>query len=620
MIDAREWLEPDGRGGYVMGAADGVRSRRYHSYLLSASKPPEGRKVLVGDLEVFVETPNGRFALSGHRYRGDIVYPDGPARLVSFAWLPWPRWEWRCEDGTHVACELVCVPEQPRTHMRWLRVAGDGPASLWVRPLLAGRDYHSLHHENGAFRFDADVHGQRVSWSPYDGVATIRALANARYDQAPDWYRHFIYAWDRERGLDYEEDLASPGAFTFDLAAGPAALVLASDELPEQGAREIVDNAFAAERKRRQQFPTLLHRAASQYVAARADGKTIIAGYPWFADWGRDTFVSLRGTCLATGHRDTARKILAQWAKQVSEGMLPNRYDENDEQPEFNSVDASLWFVIAADAAGDGDPAIHHAIDEIVAGYARGTRHRIGATDDGLLACGVPGLQLTWMDAKVDDEVVTPRIGKPVEVQALWINALAIAGKRDPKWRALADKARAAFNARFWSGNGLYDVVDCDHFAGTTDATCRPNQIFAVGGLPLQIVDGDRARAIVDVVEQKLWTPAGLRSLAQDDDRYRGRYVGDRYERDHSYHNGPVWPWLAGPFVEAWVRVRGNTSEAKREARRRFFEPLLARLELAGMGHLSEICDGDAPHRPVGCPFQAWSMAEALRLDEVVLT
>jgi predicted glycogen debranching enzyme len=324
--------------------------------------------------------------------------------------------------------------------------------------------------------------------------------------------------------------------------------------------------------------------------------------------------------CLATGERELARRILAQWASQVSEGMLPNRYDEHDARPEFNSVDASLWFVIAADAAGDGDPAIAQAITEIIAGYARGTRHRIGMTADGLLACGEPGLQLTWMDAKVDGEVITPRIGKPVEVQALWINALAIAGKRDAKWGPLADRARAAFRERFWSGSGLYDVVDCDHVAGAVDGTCRPNQVFAVGGLPLQLVDGERARAIVDTVEQKLWTPAGLRSLAADDDRYRGRYVGDRVERDHSYHNGPVWPWLAGPFVEAWVRVRGNTAEAKREARRRFLEPLLARLELAGVGHLSEICDGDPPHRPVGCPFQAWSVAEALRLDQVVLT
>jgi glycogen debranching enzyme len=595
--DAREWLEADGLGGYAMGSADGIRTRRYHGLLLSATRPPEGRRMLVADLEVFIETAAGRFALTSHRYRGDVVHPDGEAHLASFQWQPWPRWEWALPDGTRIAGELCVVPGRAAVHQRWT-----GSGRLYVRPMLAGRDYHSLHHENGAFRFDAEVSGDTVTWRPYDGVPAITARANGRYEHAPDWYRNFIYTWDRERGLDYEEDLASPGTFTFDL---PARLSF-GDAMP-------VDDAFAGERTRRAAAPTPLARAADSYIARRGSGKTIIAGYPWFADWGRDTFVSLRGLC----DRDVALAILEQWAGSVSEGMLPNRYTEHDEQPEYNSVDAALWFVIAAGALGEPTPTVARAIEEIVDGYTRGTRHRIGADRDGLLACGVPGLQLTWMDAKVDGEVVTPRIGKPVEVQALWFNALVIAGRREQ-----AERVRAAFGERFWdAANGqLYDVVDCDHLAGEVDASCRPNQIFAVGGLPHALLDGDRARAVVDVVERRLLTPAGLRSLASDDDRYRGRYVGGRVERDRSYHNGPTWPWLLGPFVEAWVRVRGNTADAKREARKRFLDPLLERLQVAGLGHLSEICDGDAPHRPVGCPFQAWSVAEALRLDRSVLT
>jgi predicted glycogen debranching enzyme len=610
MDDGREWLEADGLGGYAMGCADGIRTRRYHALLLAATRPPEGRMVLVADLEVFVETRGGRFALSSHRYRGDAVFPDGSRRLAAFDWQPWPRWEWALDDGTKIALELAIAPGAPRVALRWTRIAGAGPAKLLVRPMLAGRDYHALHHENAAFRFAAELRGQSVRWQPYDSVPAISALANARYDHAPDWYRNFLYAWERERGLDCEEDLAAPGTFTFDLAA-PAALVFAAGEL-DGDARELVDHTFAAERTRRAAFPSPLHRAADAYFVRRGSGKTVIAGYPWFADWGRDTFVSLRG--LGLGRPDVARDILLQWAGAVSEGMLPNRYSV-DEQPEYNSVDAALWFVIAAEPFAR-EPAIARAIQQIVDGYSRGTRHRIRADADGLLACGEPGLQLTWMDAKVGGDVITPRIGKPVEIQALWCNALSIAGRRDA-----FERARAALVEKFWdpARRQLHDVIDCDHVPGRVDATCRPNQLFAVGGLPLLLVDGERARAIVAAVERALWTPAGPRSLAPADERYRGRYVGGVEQRDRSYHNGPVWPWLAGAFVEAWVRVRGGGPDVIAEARTRFLAPLLARLDLAGLGHLSEICDGDPPWRPVGCPFQAWSMAELLRLDQVVL-
>jgi predicted glycogen debranching enzyme len=301
--------------------------------------------------------------------------------------------------------------------------------------------------------------------------------------------------------------------------------------------------------------------------------------------------------------------------------MLPNRFDERDATPEYNSVDAALWFVIAADAFLAGEVGrtdrdrIETAIQAIVAGYRAGTRHGIRADDDGLIACGEHGLQLTWMDAKIGHDVITPRIGKPVEIQALWINALAIAGFDEE-----AERATETFVARFWDEERgqLHDVVDCDHVRGTFDATCRPNQIFAIGGLPRSLLQNPQARSVVDVFERALWTPAGPRSIHPDDPRYVGRYSGGPGERDRCYHNGPVWPWLAGAFVEAWVRVRGSTAEAKREARRKFLEPMQERLEIAGLGHIAEICDGDPPHRPVGCPFQAWSVAELLRIEALL--
>jgi predicted glycogen debranching enzyme len=313
--------------------------------------------------------------------------------------------------------------------------------------------------------------------------------------------------------------------------------------------------------------------------------------------------------------------------------MLPNRFPDGGEQPEYNSVDASLWYIVAVHdllAASPKDNGIvspsqrkslQKAVDAILAGYSGGTRYGIRMEEDGLLAAGAPGVQLTWMDAKIGEWVVTPRIGKPVEVQALWLNALWIGSRFDACWKAALARGTESFAQRFWNGKSgcLFDVVDADHQPGNVDPSFRPNQIFAVGGLPLALVEGEAAKQIVDSVEQRLLTPLGLRSLAPDEPGYTPSYEGGVRERDGAYHQGIVWPWLIGPFVEAWVRVNGDNAAAKREARARFLTPLLAHLDYAGLGHVSEIADGEAPFMPRGCPFQAWSLAELIRLDRVVL-
>jgi predicted glycogen debranching enzyme len=619
-----EWLETDGLGGYAMGRSDGIRTRRYHGVLVAAARPPTERMVLVADLEVYADGE----ALSSHRYageHGDVINPDGVRRLVGFSAAPWPRWEYAFADGARIACELVMMPGAPRVLVRWTQLAG-APRSLRVRPFFAGRDHHALHHENPAFGFVPALHGARATWYPYAGVPTIVAEApGAIYMHAPDWYRRFRYTDEADRGLDAEEDLASPGEWIYDLTAGPALLGLACDGAALDA---LLAAGFDGEAARRARFASPLHRAADAYLVARGAGTTVIAGYPWFTDWGRDTFISLRGLALGCGRIDDARGLALAWCAALSEGMLPNRFLDAGERAEYNAVDASLWFVVAADAllavSGSCDAAaratIEATIDAIVAGYAAGTRHGIRLAPDGLLACGEPGLQLTWMDAKVGDHVVTPRIGKPVEIQALWANALAIAGRRDPRWLEVLARTRAAFAARFWNpARGcLFDVVDVDHVAGAVDDRLRPNQLFAVGGgLPLALLDGDRARAVVDVCERALWTPAGPRSLAPDEPGYAPHYQGGPVARDLAYHQGTVWPWLTGPFVEAWLRVRGNTNEARRAARAQFLAPMLA--QLGAHGHLPELADAEPPHAAAGCPFQAWSVAEALRLDVDVL-
>jgi predicted glycogen debranching enzyme len=330
---------------------------------------------------------------------------------------------------------------------------------------------------------------------------------------------------------------------------------------------------------------------------------------------------------------DTAREILLEWAGAVSEGMLPNLFPDGRSEPEFNSVDASLWYIIvvheflrvAEATSGMVSPTeqqkLREAVAAILSGYAKGTRFGIHLDEDGLLAAGVLGVQLTWMDAKVGDWVVTPRIGKPVEVEALWLNALWIGSAFVPEWREVFERGRVAFTERFWNETGgyLYDVVECDHQQGTVDPAFRPNQVFAIGGLPVALVEGERARRIVDAIETRLWTPMGLRSLAPGEAGYVSHYRGGVRERDGAYHQGTVWPWLAGPFIEAWVRARAGTDEAKQEARERFLGPLLRHLDEAGLGHVSEIADADPPHTPRGCPFQAWSVGELLRLLHSVL-
>jgi predicted glycogen debranching enzyme len=637
----REWLETDGLGGFASGPVSGPRTRRYHGLLVAATRPPTGRMMLVSGMDVTVQTPGGQWVLAAQRYAPDVVTGDGERFAVGFTHDPWPTWVYRLPDGTELAQELFMRAGTPQTFVTW-RLRTRSPARLSVRPFLAGRDFHALMHENPVLSFEprrvASQAGPFLRFQPYAGGPTLAVASNGTYEHQPHWYRNFVYDEERRRGLDFTEDLAAPGTWTFDLSTGEAVLAFAAERAEQDPAivpaRAALEAARISERARRAALGAPLERAADQYVVARGAGRTIIAGYPWFGDWGRDTFIAMRGLCLATGRVGVAFDILSAWAGLVSDGMLPNFFPDGSGQPEYNSVDASLWYVVtAAEALRAAERAplssraaerqrVVDACDAILAGYARGTRHGIRATADGLLAAGVRGQQLTWMDARVDGREITPRIGKPVEVQALWWNALSAAATfgtpASARWRDLATRAHASFEARFWDDahDRLYDVVDVDHQPDMVDATLRPNQIFALGGLPLPLLTGVRAQQVLATVEAALLTPMGLRSLAPSEPGYCPRYQGGVAARDGAYHQGTVWPWLLGPFVEAFVRVHGDTRDAKLTARRRFLNPLLARL---GPGHLPEVADGDSPYTPGGCPFQAWSVGEALRLDRLVL-
>jgi predicted glycogen debranching enzyme len=631
---SREWIEPDGLGGFASGTVSGVRTRRYHGLLLAATTPPTGRVMLVNGLEVWATTPGGRVALSTHLYAPGVQHPDGVRRLTAFSTDPWPTWTWDLGDGRTLTGEVVVTHGAARMLCLWT-LYGPGPVTLEIRPLLSGRDYHALHHENPAFDASTRVDGAALEWQPYAGLPAIRCSTTGTFQAAPEWFRHYLYAVERERGLDDTEDLASPGVIRCSMYDGRSVCVFEAGPFADppladaHAVREAGTRWAGAERRRRRAFPTPLHRAADAYVVRRGSGRTIIAGYPWFTDWGRDTFIALRGLCLATGRFADARDILLEWSGAVDRGMLPNRFPDAGDAPEFNAVDASLWFVVAVGellTEADRRPRLlsraqrhllQDAVTAILSGYAAGTRYGIRLDDDGLIAAGEPGQQLTWMDARVGGREITPRIGKPVEIQALWLNAVQTAAAFDSRWSEALTRGRASFERRFWNASVgcLFDVVDVDHRPGTADATLRPNQILAVGGLPLPVVTGERAAAIVAVVERDLWTPLGLRTLAPGEPGYAGRYEGPPDVRDAVYHQGTAWPWLLGPFVDAWLRVHGDGTDQRAEAERRFVAPLRDHLAKAGIGHVSEIADADPPHTPRGCPFQAWSVGELLRID-----
>ncbi|MEI9951736.1 MAG: amylo-alpha-1,6-glucosidase [Pseudomonadota bacterium] len=630
-----EWLEADGLGGFASGTTSGVATRRYHALLLSAQNPPASRFVLVNGFRAWLETPEGTVQLTRHHFAPQVL-TEADARIDVFTCEPWPTVRYVTAAGLVLIQEMFVLHGSPTVLLSFRLERPESGVKLCLRPFLSGRDFHSLQRENSAFRFEPEEHSARLRFSPYPDVPQIDMLSNGRYTHAPEWYRNFRYAEEEQRGLDCDEDLAAPGILSFDLAAGPAIWISSAttpgEALPEGvSAEDFLASSSRRERARRSAFANPLERAADSYLVARGRGRTIIAGYPWFCDWGRDTFIALRGLCLATQRFREARDILVEWSRVVSEGMLPNRFPDGNGLPEYNSVDASLWYVIAGsellkDPRGGSvlsptdRQALKSAILAIVSGYARGTRFGIRRDSDGLLACGEAGVQLTWMDAKVGDYVVTPRSGKPVEIQALWLNAVAAAAALAPEFAGWVESARASFEVRFWNeaSGSLNDVVDVDHQPGRVDPSVRPNQIFAAGGLPLSLLSPERARRVIDTVEQQLLTPIGLRSLAANDPAYVAHYQGGVWQRDTAYHQGTVWPWLMGPFVEAWLKSRGNTNSAKREAEQRFIAPLRTHLYRAGIGHVSEIADAEAPHTPRGCPFQAWSVSELTRISALI--
>jgi predicted glycogen debranching enzyme len=630
----REWLETNSLGGFASSTIVGLNTRRYHGLLVAATKPPVGRMVLLSKLEETLVVNGERYDLSSNQYPG-AIHPQGYQYLKSFQLDHFPVYTYEVA-GVVIEKAVFMAHGENTTVVQYKRRRKSRTVKdcrLEIRPLVAFRDYHSTTHENDAINSHVEISDGLATIKPYADLPELYFAHDAdELELAGYWYRNFEYRVERERGLDFVEDLFNPFVLKFDLTGKAAVSIIASTTQQKIGDANKLRKAERARREKivksapaKDELVRALTCAADQFIVARGEQKTVIAGYHWFSDWGRDTMIALPGLTLTAGRYDIARSILLEFAKHVDQGMLPNRFPDAGEQPEYNTVDATLWYIEAIRAlvehTGDYDfvrENLYEVLVEIINWHERGTRYRIHVDEDGLLFAGEAGVQLTWMDAKVGDWVVTPRIGKPVEIQALWHNALRSMEEfatrfgdqaNAERFGSMAARAKESFNRQFWNEEAgcLYDVVD----GAQRDGSIRPNQIFAVS-LRHPMLDAEASKRVIAVVERELLTPVGLRSLAASDPRYIGRYEGDMRSRDGAYHQGTVWAWLIGPFITAYLKAHGEGKAARKRARA-WLAGFGDHLSDACLGQVSEIFDGDAPHAPRGCVAQAWSVAEILR-------
>ena len=623
----REWLETNGLGGFASETITGLHTRRYHGLLCAAIKPPSERFLLLSKLEETLVVDGVRYELGVNTYPG-AIHPEGYRLQNSFRLEPFPVYTWRVEE-IEFSKSIFLVHESNTVVVEYfLRAQGDAARrdiKLEVRPLLAYRGYHELAHRNDAFRTGYETADGQVTVSPYDHLPPLYFAHDAvQVESSGNWYFNFEYEEERLRGLDYQEDLFQPFVLHFDLNTHPQAAVIGSlDRRPIESVPELRQ----AEMARRKSLGGQLAAAADQFIVRRGERHSIIAGYPWFADWGRDTMISLPGLTLCTARSFIAREILEEFSLWIRDGMLPNWFPNGNEQPEYNTVDAALWYFEAVRAyievSGDFDwlfGSIYPGLTQIIDAYVRGTHYGIGLDTDGLIRAGEPGMALTWMDARPNGIPSTPRIGKPVEIQALWYNALRIMESfstlhdddRKDHYAGMADLARASFETKFWnaSKNCLFDVVE------PNDASIRPNQIFALS-LPNKIVDTETALHVLEVVERELLTPFGMRTLSPRDPKYCPSYGGDVLTRDSHYHQGTVWPWLMGHFVMAYFDAHDRDSVARQKCLQ-WLSALKEYRIREGMNQLPEVFDGDPPHRAGGCPAQAWSLALLIQAFRMV--
>jgi predicted glycogen debranching enzyme len=625
-----EWLLGNGTGGFAMGTVSGANTRRYHGLLVASLHPPVERLVTLARLEETVLSSKGELPLSVNQYPGTL-HPDGYRRLTGFRLDPGPVWTWEV-GGVRIEKRLRLIPGEQTVLVQY---ASSAQVRLRIEPLLAFRDYHALAHRNlaafGGVEEKVEGATHRLRFQPYDTLPSLWLVHSGRpFAAAPTWHDNLEYLEELDRGLDFREDLLVPGSFVLELEAASPGFVGATLDPLRTFDAESARRSFAEESARpvRTEVKTRLDAAAEAYLVRRADrSATLIAGYPWFTDWGRDTMIALPGLLIARGELDTARQVLEGFLKHLDGGLVPNRFPDAAGPAEYNTADATLWMfqaVHALEQAGGASKFVrdtfYPAALNILDAHQRGTHHGIRVDPvDGLLVAGDSGSNLTWMDARVDGVPATPRHGKPVEINALWYNALRLTagwahqlgdGGREAELDREADRVQTSFDGAFWNKHrgACFDVI----LPEGPDARMRPNQLLALS-LPFPLLDLERRHRVLSAVESTLLTPVGLRTLAPGDPGYRPVYRGGPAARDAAYHQGLVWPWLIGPYVDALFAVRGKGAGTQMRARSAL-AGLLSRLETGCLGQLPECFEPEPPFRAVGAPAQAWSVAEVLRV------
>jgi predicted glycogen debranching enzyme len=637
--ESREWLVTNGIGGYASGTIAGLLTRRYHGLLMAALKPPLGRTLLLAKVDENALYGDKIYPLCTNRWTDGIVSPNGYQHIERFSLEGTiPVWRFACADAL-LEKRIWMQQGANTTYVHYFLRRASQPLQLTLKAMVNYRDYHGSTQSNG-WKMSVELVERGICVTAYESAVPLYLLSDrASAVPAHNWYYGFDLVAERYRGLSDREDHLHAATFQIIINPGESLTFVASTEkepnlngetalklrrTQEQKLITLWKSSRSSHAKETPAWVNHLVLAADQFIVDRPrhddiHGKTIIAGYHWFSDWGRDTMISLPGVTLSTGRPEIARSILRTYAKYVDKGMLPNRFPDAGETPEYNTVDATLWYFEALHAyyrfTEDDDllEELFPILVDIIDWHSRGTRYNIHLdAADGLLYAGEAGTQLTWMDAKIGDWVVTPRIGKPIEVNALWYNALQIManlarhiGKPHQEYDAMAERTLVRFS-RFWNQEAgyCYDVLDGPD---GNDPSLRPNQIFAVS-LSESPLTPNQQKAVVDACARMLLTSHGLRSLSPDHPQYQGQYGGDQHQRDTAYHQGTTWGWLIGPFVLAYLRVYKNPAQA-----RQFLEPMANHLHAHGIGSLSEIFDGDAPIKPRGCIAQAWTVAEVLR-------
>ncbi len=660
----KEWLLTNERGSYASSTIVGCNTRGYHGLLVGAINPPVNRIMALANCLEMVILEQKIFNLSTFEFP-DKFAPAGFGFLTQF----------HQDTGVHFGYELnklkltkslYLVRDADTVAIAYSFTRVDGPAEFVMRPFVGMRDFHSLQRSYTPLCSAWFGDGLLVRHDIPGSCGLFLSCPGATFEKDPQWWFNFIYRCDRERGQNFSEDLWTPGFFkcrieeptevVFWASLSPCVMRDASCEKRPQYAirntqyeldavkddlhrhhNEVITAARPKDEKSK-----VLCLAADQFIARRSSivargteherRVTVLAGFPWFADWGRDAFVALPGLLLATSRFEEAKSVLCTFAQAADQGMIPNRFDDYSDTAFFNSVDASLWFINAAfaylDVSGDSQTFTQQLLPTIrwiVQSYHNGTRFGIHADADGLMTAGSQETQLTWMDAKYDGVAFTPRYGKAVEVNALWYNGLCelahFYASRNSEhahnYQTMAEKVGGSFCSLFWNEAAGY-LNDCVLPDGTADASLRPNQIFAVSLRFAPPLSPQQQTSIVDTVHKELLTPYGLRTLNVAHPEYKGKYTGPQKDRDQAYHQGTVWPWLIGPFVEAYLKVNGFSRASKKKAAE-FIQPLLSHLtEQACLGSVSEIFDGDSPHLPKGCVAQAWSVGELIRAYQLI--